>query len=218
MKFKAVIFDLDGTLLNTLDDLADSCNQVLEKNGFPTHTIDEVRMFVGNGLGVLIEKALPSGKENPQYQKVLQEMRETYANNWQNKTRAYDGVLDLINELSSCGVKMGIVSNKPDAQVKELASLYFKGIPASCAIGEKESEGIKRKPSPDSVFAVLKKLGVEKHEALYVGDSDVDIKTANNAGLFCVSVLWGFRSEDFLKANGAKCFIKTPSELLEIVL
>ena len=215
---KAVIFDLDGTLLDTLDDLMDSCNATMQHFSFPLHTKEEIRNFVGNGLGVLIEKAIPGGKENEKFEEALDYMRRHYATNWQNKPRPYDGVLALINELNERGIKTGIVSNKPDEQVKELASLYFSSaISPETAIGEKEAEGIRRKPWPDSVLAVMEKLSVKKEDCVYVGDSDVDLATAKNAGLKCISVCWGFRSESFLKEHGATTLIHQPRELLNLI-
>ena len=213
-----VIFDLDGTLLDTLEDLTDSCNKTMNTLGLPEHTIDEVRTFVGNGLGVLIEKAIPDGKNNPLYEKAFSLMRENYAQNWQNKTRPYDGVLDLIAKLNERGIKTGIVSNKPDEQVKELAELYFKGfIKKEAAVGEKESLGIHRKPAPDSVYEVMKQLNAEKANCVYVGDSDVDLATARNAGIPCISVAWGFKTEAFLRSLNAQTIIHSPEEVLDLI-
>lgn len=211
---QAVIFDLDGTLLYTLEDLADSCNEALRFFGYPERTLDEVRQFVGNGLGVLAELALPDGKNNPQYEAVLQKMRDCYAKNWQNKTKPYDGVPEMLDILIERGFKCAIVSNKPDAQVKELATLYFPTT-VSFAVGERE--GIRRKPFPDSLNSVMENLHVDKKYVVYVGDSDVDIKTAANAGVACVSVCWGFRSKEFLIQNGASQIISKPTELLELL-
>lgn len=215
---KAVIFDLDGTLLDTLEDLTDSTNRALTKNEFSTHTIEEIRTYVGNGLAVLIERAIPGGRENPKFQNTLHDMQEDYAKNSQVKTKPYDGVLSLINQLNERGIKTGIVSNKPDAQVKDLAAIYFSSaISPETAIGEKEAQGIRRKPNPDSVLAVIDKLGVKKEDCIYVGDSDVDIQTAKNAGIPCISVTWGFRSEAFLKEHGASKIIHQPHELLNLL-
>ena len=213
-KPEAVIFDLDGTLLDTLEDLTDSCNKTLSELNMPLHTIDEVRTFVGNGLGVLMELAVPGGKENPRYEEALSLMHKNYASNSQNKTKPYDGVLDLIAHLNKKGIKTGIVSNKPDDQVKVLADLYFKGhIDPSCAVGEKESAGIKRKPAPDSVYEVIRQLGADKEHSVYVGDSDVDLATARNAGIPCISVCWGFKTEAFLKEHGASKLVHRPEEI-----
>jgi phosphoglycolate phosphatase len=213
-KIQAVIFDLDGTLLNTLDDLADSCNEALRSFGFAERTVDEVRQFVGNGLPVLAELAIPDGKNNKQYDAFLAKLRECYAHNWQNKTKPYDGIIDMLHALAANDIRCGIVSNKPDAQVKELSCLYFKE-EVSVAVGERE--GIRRKPYPDSLNSVMEQLNVDKKFVVYVGDSDVDIHTAANADVACVSVSWGFRSRQFLIENGASQIITQPGQLLELL-
>ena len=214
----AVIFDLDGTLLDTLEDLADSCNEALVHCGFPPRTIDEVRQCVGNGLGVLMERAVPQGRQNPRYDEAVQEMRSCYARNLHNKTKPYRGIPELLEALGKQGIRTGIVSNKPDAQVKELAGLYFSGtISRQAAAGEREQEGVRRKPFPDSVLAVMDVLGADKARTIYVGDSDVDIATAHNAALPCISVCWGFRSRTFLQQHGARQLADTPEELLAAV-
>ena len=211
---KAVIFDLDGTLLNTLDDLADSCNETLRQLNFPLRSIDEVRQFVGNGIAKLMELAIPDGKENPEYEKSVLLMKENYAKNWQNKTRPYDGILDLISTLHNMEIKTGIVSNKPDAQVKELAEYYFSSvIKRETAVGD--IEGRNRKPAPDSVLEVMRILEVGRDETVYVGDSDVDIKTAKNTGIPCISVTWGFRDRNFLLNSGAQKLADKPKEILK---
>lgn len=211
---KAVIFDLDGTLLNTLDDLADSCNETLRQMNFPLRSIDEIRQFVGNGIAKLMELAIPDGKENPEYEKSVLLMKENYAKNWQNKTRPYDGILDLISTLHRMEIKTGIVSNKPDAQVKELAEYYFSStIKRETAVGD--IEGRNRKPAPDSVLEVMRILEVGKNETIYVGDSDVDIKTAKNVGIPCISVTWGFRDRNFLLNSGAQNLADKPEEILK---
>ncbi|MCR5762413.1 MAG: HAD hydrolase-like protein [Treponema sp.] len=215
---KAVIFDLDGTLLNTLDDLADSCNIMLKKFNFPQRTIDEVRQFVGNGLGVLVEKAIPDGKKNPLYEQALDCIRKTYATHSQVKTKPYDGIIKLIQDLNKNGIHTGIVSNKPDAQVKELAERYFASyISSNTAVGEQESKGIRRKPAPDSILSVMSILKVQPEQAVYAGDSDVDIATARNAGIPCISVTWGFRSKEFLLKNGAQILADKPQDLPSII-
>lgn len=218
MKVKAVIFDLDGTLLNTLEDLADSCNAALKETGYPERSIEEIKNFVGNGLVLLMERALPAGRQNPDFNRAMESLRRHYANNWKNKTRAYPGIESLISKLNEQGIKTGIVSNKPDERVKDLAKLYFAPyISAECAVGEKEKEGIRKKPAPDSVFTVMKILGSSKENTVYVGDSDVDIETAANAGLPCISVTWGFRSRAFLLEHGAKYLADSCQDLIQVV-
>ena len=211
---KAVIFDLDGTLLNTLEDLTDSVNASLGQFGFPTRKIEEVRTFVGNGIHKLIERAVPEGSTENEIENVFDAFREHCLVHCQDKTKPYDGILSMLDTLKQKGYALAIVSNKADAAVKKLAADYFpKQI--TVAIGEKE--GVKRKPAPDSVYEALRELGVEKGDAIYVGDSDVDIATAKNAGLPCISVTWGFREEAFLNAMKPDYLIHTPEEIFKIL-
>lgn len=209
---EAVIFDLDGTLLNTLYDLADAVNWALEKYGQPKRSLEEVRAFVGNGLRNLMTQAVPDGEENPVFESLFEFFREYYKSHCNVKTMPYEGILDLMKELKGRGVKMAIVSNKIDAGVKELNAIHFAEY-VDIAIGERE--GIGRKPEPDSVNEALRLLGVNKEHAVYVGDSDVDIQTAKNAEVRCISVSWGFRDEAFLMEHGAGLMIDRPLELLE---
>ncbi len=209
---KAVIFDLDGTLLNTLDDLADSTNYALSKFGYPTRTIEEVRQFVGNGVAKLIERAIPEGKNNPNFEKCLAIFKENYAQNMYNKTAPYNGIIEMLSYLKSKGIKIAVVSNKFDLAVKELCKKYFEGF-IDFAAGENEAQGIKKKPAPDTVISVLKEFNFASEDAVYVGDSDVDIMTAKNSKMPCISVTWGFRDEKFLLENGATILINAPSEI-----
>lgn len=209
---KAVIFDLDGTLLNTLDDLADSTNYALSKFGYPTRTIEEVRQFVGNGVGKLIERAIPDGKNNPNFEKCLSIFKENYAQNMYNKTAPYNGIIEMLSNLKSKGIKIAVVSNKFDLAVKELCKKYFEGF-IDFAAGENEAQGIKKKPAPDTVISVLNEFNFAPEDAVYVGDSDVDIMTAKNSKMPCISVTWGFRDKKFLLENGATILINAPSEI-----
>lgn len=209
---KAVIFDLDGTLLNTLDDLADSTNYALSKFGYPTRTIDEVRQFVGNGVAKLIERAIPEGKNNPNFEKCLAIFKENYAQNMYNKTAPYNGIIEMLSNLKSKGIKIAVVSNKFDLAVKELCKKYFEGF-IDFAAGENEAQGIKKKPAPDTVISVLNEFNFAPEDAVYVGDSDVDIMTAKNSKMPCISVTWGFRDKKFLLENGATILINAPSEI-----
>ena len=209
---KTVIFDLDGTLLNTLDDLADSTNYALSKFGYPTRTIDEVRQFVGNGVAKLIERAIPEGKNNPNFEKCLAIFKENYAQNMYNKTAPYNGIIEMLSNLKSKGIKIAVVSNKFDLAVKELCKKYFEGF-IDFAAGENEAQGIKKKPAPDTVISVLNEFNFAPEDAVYVGDSDVDIMTAKNSKMPCISVTWGFRDEKFLLGNGATILINAPSEI-----
>lgn len=209
---KAVIFDLDGTLLNTLDDLADSTNYALSRFGYPTRTIEEVRQFVGNGVAKLIERAIPEGKNNPNFEKCLAIFKENYAQNMYNKTAPYNGIIEMLSNLKSKGIKIAVVSNKFDLAVKELCKKYFEGV-IDFAAGENEAQGIKKKPAPDTVISVLNEFNFAPEDAVYVGDSDVDIMTAKNSKMPCISVTWGFRDEKFLLENGATVLINAPSEI-----
>lgn len=209
---KAVIFDLDGTLLNTLDDLADSTNYALSKFGYPTRTIEEVRQFVGNGVAKLIERAIPEGENNSNFEKCLSIFKENYAQNMYNKTAPYNGIIEMLSNLKSKGIKIAVVSNKFDLAVKELCKKYFEGF-IDFAAGENEAQGIKKKPAPDTVISVLNEFNFAPEDAVYVGDSDVDIMTAKNSKMPCISVTWGFRDEKFLLENGATILINAPSEI-----
>lgn len=209
---KAVIFDLDGTLLNTLDDLADSTNYALSKFGYPTRTIEEVRQFVGNGVAKLIERAIPEGENNSNFEKCLSIFKENYAQNMYNKTAPYNGIIEMLSNLKSKGIKIAVVSNKFDLAVKELCKKYFEGF-IDFAAGENEAQGIKKKPAPDTVLSVLNEFNFAPEDAVYVGDSDVDIMTAKNSKMPCISVTWGFRDKKFLFENGATILINAPSEI-----
>ena len=209
---KTVIFDLDGTLLNTLDDLADSTNYALSRFGYPTRTIEEVQQFVGNGVAKLIERAIPEGKNNPNFEKCLAIFKENYAQNMYNKTAPYNGIIEMLSNLKSKGIKIAVVSNKFDLAVKELCKKYFEGF-IDFAAGENEAQGIKKKPAPDTVISVLNEFNFAPEVAVYVGDSEVDIMTAKNSKMPCISVTWGFRDEKFLLENGATILINAPSEI-----
>lgn len=215
MKYATVVFDLDGTLLNTLEDLMDAVNYGLDKYGYPIRTLEEIRKFVGNGVRKLIERALPNGTAEPHYEDVLAAFREYYSMHCEDKTCAYDGVIDLMQRLKAAGCKLAIVSNKLDSAVKTLNESYFHGH-VQAAIGEKE--GIRRKPAPDMVINALAMLDSDKEKAVYVGDSEVDIQTAANAGLDCISVTWGFRDADFLRDNGAAVTADTPQQVYELIM
>ena len=213
MKYNTYIFDLDGTLLDTLQDLAASVNYALRKHGMPEHSIDDVRRFVGNGVRLLMERAIPDGAQNPDFEVTFATFREHYMHHSLDTTRPYPGIPEVLAELKARGCRLAVVSNKMMAATQELIRHFFPDT-IEVAIGEHEAEGIRKKPAPDTVFAALKELGVEKKDAVYVGDSDVDIQTARNSGLPCISVLWGFRDKDFLIKHGAETFVSKPSELL----
>lgn len=213
--YKLAVFDMDGTILDTLEDLKDSTNFALEKCGYPTRTYDEVRRFVGNGIRKLIERAVPEGLTVEQIDRVHEVFTEHYKVHCADKTKAYDGIKSLLEKLRANGVKTAVVSNKADYGVQELCKEYFDGL-FDYAIGERE--GIRRKPAPDSVNEALRVLGMSKSEAVYIGDSDVDFETAKNAELPCISVLWGFRDEEFLREKGATLFVHDPAEIYDIIM
>lgn len=214
MAYQTVVFDLDGTLLNTLEDLTDSVNHALRESGYPTRTIEEIRTFVGNGVGLLVERSVPAETPAEDTTRCLAVFKEHYAHNMRNKTRPYDGVLPLLKALHDRGVKLAIVSNKFDAAVKELRAELFADY-ISVAIGE--SATVRSKPAPDTAFQALRELNATPETAVYVGDSDVDVQTAHNAGLPCIGVTWGFRDREVLVAAGADCIVDTPEELLRVL-
>ena len=211
--YSAYIFDLDGTLLDTLGDLAASVNYALRTHGMTGHTIDDVCRFVGNGVRKLMERAIPDGASNPDFEATFATFRQHYMTHSLDTTKPYDGIPETLEALKSKGCHLAVVSNKMMAATQELCRHFFPDT-IEVAIGENEAEGIRKKPAPDTVIAALRQLGVGQEGAVYVGDSDVDIETARNSGLPCISVLWGFRDRDFLLQHGAKTFISNPSELL----
>lgn len=214
MKKTSLIFDLDGTLLDTIGDLTDSTNYALEKFGFPQRTTEEVRSFVGNGLKMLIFRALPAGTDDATIEAVLRQMKMHYTENYHNKTVPYSGIPELLARLHEDGYPMAIVSNKADSVVSLLRTLYFDGL-IPVAVGE--TEQISRKPAPDMVWEGLRRLGTQRDSAVYIGDSEVDIRTADNAGLPCLSVSWGFRTAQQLQAAGARQIVHSPQELYTVI-
>ena len=210
MSYDTYIFDLDGTLLDTLQDLATSVNYALRQHHMPEHSTDDIRRFVGNGVRRLMERAVPEGTADPAFEAAFATFREYYMEHSLDTTRPYDGIPELIHELKQRGCRMAVVSNKMMAATQELVHHFFPEI--EVAIGEHEAEGIRKKPAPDTVFAAMKQLG--QGSAVYVGDSDVDLATARNSGLPCISVLWGFRDREFLLAHGATTFVEKPCEIL----
>ena len=213
-KYDTVIFDLDGTLLNTLEDLADAVNFVMRKNHYPQRTIEEVRRFVGNGIRRLMELAVPENISETEFEQVFEEFKNYYTEHCQIKTCAYDGVMPLLKHLYENGYAMAIVSNKNHAAVCELNDIYFKDY-IEVAIGQKD--GIRKKPAPDTVVQALKELGKTIERAVYVGDSEVDFATAKNSGMDCVLVTWGFRNLEELKEFQPVAFVDT-AEQLQMIL
>lgn len=211
--YELIVFDLDGTILNTLDDLADSLNAVFKNLGYPERTIEEVRCFVGNGVLKLIERAVPVGTSNEDIIKTFKHFSEYYQGHCAIKTKPYEGIIEVINNLRSRGYKTAVVSNKIHPAVLSLCNDYYNGL-FDVVLGEKPS--VPKKPHPDMVEYVLNELQVSKEKTIYIGDSDVDIVTAQNTGIECIVVDWGFRSKEFLIQHGAKTIVSKPQELLEI--
>lgn len=214
MKYKLIIFDLDGTILNTLDDLTSSCNAVLAANNFPVHTKDEVRMFVGNGIRKLIERAVPEESDEETKNKVLSDFTAYYKEHSLDKTKPYDGITELFSELKTRGIKIAVNTNKNEDVSKEICEKFFPGFVDIVAGG---NAGRPVKPYPSGVEMILKTLNIKPEKTLFVGDSDVDYQTGINAGLDVVNVSWGFRDESFLREHGAIKIVHNSEELLEII-
>ncbi len=215
MKYKVAVFDMDGTILDTLEDLKNSVNYALRKNFFPLRSYEEVKLFVGNGIPKLIERACPKDTEKAVLGKVYEDFTEHYKVHCKDETHAYKGVSEVIGTLKQVGVKVCVVSNKDDYAVKELCDLYFSGL-FDYSLGRKD--GIDKKPAPDMVYSALNYFKAEKCRSVYIGDSDVDYMTAKNAGLDFIGVAWGFRGYDFLKNLGAETIVNSPEEITEIIL
>lgn len=214
MRYQTAIFDMDGTILETLEDMCASVNVTMDHVGYPRRTMDEVRRFVGNGAAKLIERCMPAGAEDPRYPAALEFYRAYYDAHAQIKTGPYPGIPELLNKLSREGVRLAVVSNKPDEAVRALTERYFPGV-FPVAIGNRD--GWATKPAPDSVYEAMRLLGARRESTVYVGDSDVDVDTARNAGLDSVIVTWGFRDEDFLRAHGAQHLAHNTDELYEML-
>ena len=216
MKIKAVIFDMDGTLLNTYEDLANAVNYGLEKSGFPTHDAEKYKYFCGNGTDVMITRALPIEYRDEETRKKVRELYFEYYNAHSGEcTRPYDGIPELLTELRAKGIKLGVVSNKIDFMTQIVAKEYFGDV-FDCVTGQRE--GVPIKPDPAMVFEVMKTFGVTTDECIFVGDSDVDALTGKNSGAFMVGVLWGFRDEKELMENGADVVISKPSQILSYII
>lgn len=212
MAYKAVIFDLDGTLLNTLGDLTDAVNVGLKQQGLPQRTEAEVMTYLGNGIRRLVECAMPDGASPAQTDAVFDAFRAHYATHYLVKTAPYAGITELLAALKERGVQTALVTNKSDPIAQDIYNACFRDV-LPVAIGEQPRYA--KKPAPDMVEAALRKLGAEKSEAVYVGDSEVDLATAQNSGLPCILVDWGFRSRSFLETLGNEVIVSTPQELLE---
>lgn len=216
MRYKAVVFDLDGTLLNTLEDLKDAVNAVLKERKMPERNLEEIRNFVGNGIAKLIQRSVPAGTAEKETGEVLAAFREYYGAHCQDKTEPYEGILELLSQLKKKGFFVAVVSNKADFAVKELIPFYFDDL-IPVVMGENEAGGIPKKPAPDMVWKALQALGCSREEAVYIGDSDVDVQTARNSKLDFIGVSWGFRGRDFLEKQGAEVIVDKPIEILEVI-
>ncbi len=213
MKYNTVIFDLDGTLLNTLEDLAAAVNHSMKKHGYPLHTVDEVRSFIGNGIDILIRRSIPAECTNAQWLAARDTFKAYYTEHMTDHTIAYEGIIPLLKALKAKGIKAAVVTNKNHDMANEMIPQFFGDLIA-CVIGTDLSKR-QRKPAPDGVFAALKELGASAEEAVYIGDTEVDVQTAHNSGLKCVGAMWGFRRGG--KIDGADYVINTPMELIDII-
>lgn len=216
MKYKLAIFDLDGTILNTLDDLADSCNYVLESYKFPTHSYEKIKYFVGNGIPKLIERAIPDGNNNPEYENVLKSFIDYYENHKSIKTCPYDGIPNLLNSLKQQGFILAVNSNKLESAAVSLCNKFFPEIFDFVTGGNLNTPP---KPNPYGVNQILSKFpDISNQQAVFIGDSDVDIQTGNNSHITSIGVSWGFRGKEFLINHGASIVVDNPNELLDILL
>jgi phosphoglycolate phosphatase len=216
MRYRAVLFDFDGTLLDTLRDLAESVNSVLSRSGFPEHSLEAYRHFVGEGIEELARRVLPEGhRDEATITKTLTDVRQEYRQRWPNHTRPYEGIPELLDVLTARRVKMAIVTNKPDDSTRTMAARLLPRWKFDVIVGA--TTEMPRKPDPKGALEAARLLRLSPEAILYVGDSDIDMKTANAAGMYAVGVLWGFRSADELIKNGAKVLIRKPLELLELL-
>ena len=215
MKYKAVLYDMDGTVLDSLSDLCNAVNHILEQYGMPTHDKKVIARNLGNGARYLLAHCAPEGTSEELVDKMLKDYGPWYDSHCAILTAPYEGIIELMETLRAAGVKQGVMSNKQDSAVKTLCEQYFPGL-LECALGE--SETVRRKPNPDAVLKALEEMGIDKSDAIYVGDTEVDIKTAINADMDCAVVTWGFRSKDELIAAGGKLFFDTAKELQDYLM
>ena len=216
MEFKAILFDLDGTLLDTLEDLGNSVNRVLAERGFPTHDLDRYRYFVGDGAMMMITRALPKQKrKNDVIQACVDEFKKDYSKNWKVKTRLYDGIAEMLDELKARNLKLAVLSNKPHQFTKQSVDKLLSNWRFEIVLGQRDA--VPRKPSPEGALEIAEHLNTKPENIIYLGDSDVDMQTAVAAGMFPVGVLWGFRSAKELKDSGAKALVERPSEVLSLL-
>lgn len=216
MHFKAILFDLDGTLLNTLEDLSVAANNVMKKNGFPAHTIDGYRFFVGDGIATLMKRALPEDKRSEDVIRLcIKAYREEYSRNWKVKTRPYDGITEMLDALTSRHLKMAVLSNKPDEFTKQCVNEFFPRWTFGVVLGQRSSLPIK--PDPSGAIEIARCLNVSPADFIYLGDTAIDMKTATASGMFPAGAMWGFRSEQELLENGARVLLKKPQEVVGLL-
>lgn len=213
---KALIFDLDGTLLNSLVDIADAVNFVLEQHHFKVHAFDAYKNFIGNGIEVLARKALPQNLTEDEFQTLFSEIKASYKIRQNTKTAAYDGIIPMLEEAQAKGLMLAVLSNKPHEFVPPTIERYFQGIKFSYTFGSRE--GVEKKPKPDAVFELLDKMGLKQEDCFFIGDTSTDIMTANNAKMESIGVLWGFRNRVELENAGANYIISHPKELLKLIM
>ncbi len=214
MKYNTILFDMDGTLLDTLDDLTDSVNILLRQEKYPERKREEIRSFVGEGVKLLVMRALPDGTSEEEQKRCLLIFQEIYQKTMLNKTCPYEGIMDLLQTLKAQDIKIGVVSNKPDYATRELCKLFFPNL-VDDAIGDDPAR--RRKPDPDNVYEILNRFHSKKEETIYVGDSNIDMQTAKNADLLSVGVTWGFRSRRVLLEEGANYIIDEPSQFIRLL-
>ena len=214
MKYSTVLFDFDGTLLNTVQDLANAVNYAIAKHGHPTHSVPAITRMIGNGVNMLVARALPQGFDTPDYEDIMTDFRTHYAAHSSDNTGVYEGIDALLTELKARGVKMAIATNKYQLAAEELRKQFFADT-IDIIVGD--FEGRARKPAADIALVALEQLGVGRDGAVYVGDTEVDMQTADAAGLPCICVSWGYRSREELVALGAETIADTPAQLLELL-
>ena len=212
--YKCVIFDMDGTILYTLDDIVDGLNYALKKNGLPVKEKDAVRKYIGNGIHYEVENSVPQGTDDEMIERVFADFNVYYGVHCGDHTHPYEGIVELMKKLRAAGILTAVVSNKGDYAVQQLDEQYFKGL---LDIGVGEKKNIRRKPAPDTVYEVLNRLHIDKADAVYIGDSEVDIDTAANVPMDCIVAEWGYRDHDFLMAHGAEVTARTVQELEKIL-
>jgi phosphoglycolate phosphatase len=217
MKFRAALFDLDGTLIDTIDDLADSMNIVLKKYGFPVHDVEQYKYFVGDGIDVLVKRAIPSEScgDEELVSRCIQAMKEEYSLRWANKSRPYEGIPELLDAFIGADIKLSVLSNKPHDPTKVVVSTMLNKWKFEMVVGVKD--GVPKKPDPAAAIMIAENLGIPPRDFIYIGDTHTDMQTALSAGMFPVGALWGFRTGDELISAGARILVKNPADLLKFI-